>query len=428
MDIKNSFYKNLLFSQILNLITISFPTALARAAGILAIFATNVLIARGFNSSDAGIFFLAFGLVTFLCTFGRVGIDMAIVRLIAQAESNLNFPRVREIITKALAWSVAICFVLAFLLRFLDDVVAIHIFGKPALGSVLANMILCLPFVAIYSVVAKVFLAYGKSAASIFLFSGLTPLLFCALLLSKSNASISFAALLYVVGTSISAIISLFFLTRLVGRWWRFSGFSSSILFDYGVPIWRGIIASQIIFLAPLFFLGIWVSAENIAMFTVAFRISILMLISSSIIIGISSRGLAILSKENSKLAFKSRVKDILIIAVVVSIPILLGILFFSKQLLLFFGDDYVSGTYILIILTLGSFFNNLANILQNSLIMSGEEREVAIVIIMTAFLAVLAYSAMVPGFGIVGAGFVFLMSQLTLVIWLSYLLLKPKA
>jgi O-antigen/teichoic acid export membrane protein len=112
----------------------------------------------------------------------------------------------------------------------------------------------------------------------------------------------------------------------------------------------------------------------------------------------------------------------------VVSIPILLGILFFSKQLLLVFGDHYASGTDILIILTFGSFFNNLANILQNSLIMSKGEREVANINIITAILAVLAYLALVPEFGIIGAGFVFLMSQLILVVWLCFFLLNPKS
>lgn len=428
MGIKFNLFEKLLSFKIRDLIIIFLRPTLARGVGILSIFAVNVLIARGFNAFDAGIFFLAFGLVTFLCIFGRIGIDMAIVRLIAQEESKGNSHRVGGIITKALAWSVGACFVLAFLLRFYDHVVPTHIFAKPALGPVLANMILCLPFVAIYSVVAKVFLAYGRSAASIFLFSGLTPLLFCAFLLSISYNSIPFSAFVYVVGTGISAIISLLLLTRLVGRWWRFSGFSSSILFTYSFPIWRGIMASQIMFYAPLFFLGIWVSAENIAMFTVAYRISILMQISSTIIISTSSRELAILSQQESKVAFKSMVENILIISMVVSIPILLGILFFSKQLLLVFGDHYASGTDILIILTFGSFFNNLANILQNSLIMSKGEREVANINIITAILAVLAYLALVPEFGIIGAGFVFLMSQLILVVWLCFFLLNPKS
>ena len=202
-----------------NLITISMPPTLARGTGILSIFAVNVLIAREFNAFDAGIFFLAFGLVAFLCTFGRFGIDMAIVRLIAQEESKGNFRTVGEIIAKALLCSFAICLFLAFSLRFLDQAVATHIFGKPALGPVLTNMILCLPLVAIYSVVAKVYLAYGKSAASIFLFSGLTPLLFCALLLSIPNTSVPFAGLLYVIGTAIAAIIALLLLTCLVGKW-----------------------------------------------------------------------------------------------------------------------------------------------------------------------------------------------------------------
>src|SRR5215203_2209158 len=109
-----------------------------RVITILAVLASNALLARLLSPEDLGTYFLAFSIVSFGTLVGSLGLNQVVVRFVAESMS-LNQPeRARRTVylVCVLGSAGALGVGLGYLL--LGDTLVMNLFGSPALSAATA--------------------------------------------------------------------------------------------------------------------------------------------------------------------------------------------------------------------------------------------------------------------------------------------------
>lgn len=109
------------------------------------------------------------------------------------------------------------------------------------------------------------------------------------------------------------------------------------------------------------------------------------------------------IAQQSSKLMFWS------------SVPIIIIFLFFGKFFLSIFGNEYIVGYMALIILIFGQFLNATSGSVGYFLNMTGYQKELNIIILVSGFVNILLNYCMIAKYGINGAAFA---SSISLILW----------
>jgi O-antigen/teichoic acid export membrane protein len=152
--------------------------------------------------------------------------------------------------------------------------------------------------------------------------------------------------------------------------------------------------------------LGIFVKDEEVALFSVAQRISMLtsfVLIAVNLVV--APRFAAIFSSGSL-----SELKEISIfcsrLMLLVATPVLIIMLLFPGVLLGLFGEQYRQAEFMLQIMVVGQFVNVVTGSVGNLLNMTGHEKDMRNILLITGILAVLLSFTLIPLYGPVGAAF----------------------
>ena len=162
------------------------------------------------------------------------------------------------------------------------------------------------------------------------------------------------------------------------------------------------------------FMLGLFRSTEEVGIYRVAFKISLLTSITAGSFYSIIAPKFSELywghKKDKLKIIAKFSSKLILFS----SFPLFLLIVLFSKQILGIFGTKFIEGSIALIILALGQFVNAVIGPVGFFLDMTNKQILVRNAMITGAIVNVLFNLLLIPTYGISGAAFATLLSTMT--------------
>jgi len=116
---------------------------------------------------------------------------------------------------------------------------------------------------------------------------------------------------------------------------------------------------------------------------------------------------LSVLFEENNHEDLKKLVKKIFVLISLYAIPITFIVIFFSEDILKLFGQEFITGKKMLLILTAGQFINIMTGPVGNILIMGGNERVLQNITIYISCLGLIGYFILIPLYGITGAAWV---------------------
>jgi O-antigen/teichoic acid export membrane protein len=130
-------------------------------------FLFTLLIARQLGAEQAGYFFLAFTVVTFLSAIARLGFDNAIIRFTGPAVKNKYGQTTRSILNFSLRYSLPVSVIFAGLVFLLAKPLSDLFFNKPELSAVLQNMAPTLIALSVVTLIAMSLQARQQLVASI---------------------------------------------------------------------------------------------------------------------------------------------------------------------------------------------------------------------------------------------------------------------
>lgn len=371
--------------------------------------AYGLFVARTLPSDQLGLFFLALTLIKVLTILSVLGLQKGVIRYVAIYLSQKDRARLLGTVRLACAAVFFLSTFLALSLFLTAEWLTLYIFEKPGLDIALRWFAASLPFSALallfYSALQGVKDIKNKMLSEIAVSLGL---------------QICLTVLFLNLGFGLQALLSAYFFSQVAGFsiscyfFWKHlpligNGLPPAIyegrtLFSFSLPLLLTTFFNLLLGQNEVLILGLYVSANEIAIYTIALKLALvgaIFLRSFTMIFSPMISELA--SKENEqRLAGLSKVITKWIFTF--NFAWFIFFVFFSNHILSFVGNEYVDGRTTLIILCLGQLINSVAGPVGQLLMMSGYSKLVLFNSSLFLISSLALNFILIPRYGIEGA------------------------
>jgi len=374
------------------------------AAGIA--FFLNIIISRGLGAEGAGVYFLALSIVIFIAAIGRLGMELVLVRQIAENVKSNNQGRVLGVYRIATLYTVTISILFSIALYYFTPWISLSLFSKPELENPLSIMALSIVPTVLLILNAHALQGLKKIASSTIVSSLIVPLL------------TSIFTIAFVKEYGIDSVVWGFFTSSVVAMiigWliWiksskKFRKFkpemNKEVVFKSSSPLLGIVIMNMIINLSPMFLLGIWESSENIGIYGAASRTAMLTSFVLMAVNSISAPKFAELYKMNKIYELENICKKSTKLMIYTASPVLAIFIIFPELILSIFGEEFKNGAIVLIILSIGQLINVSTGSVGYLLTMTGHERTMHRIMLFSSLIGLSSSVILISQYGIIGA------------------------
>jgi O-antigen/teichoic acid export membrane protein len=370
--------------------------------GMFLNFIVTLIITNIFGGSSYGLFSLSLTINQLLVMCFSLGIPSAFIAFTGTFDSPTQN---KGLLIKAIKLSFFTTIVPCVLLFLLSQDIA-EMYGKINLELFLKSVFLFFFFSIIHEININYFLSI-KSFLKYGLFYFVFPNLFFLLLLllfKYLNYEQHYIMIAYNLSIVLNVILALFLIFR-KGKYEVVQIKSRKIL-NKSLPMMISGFFIMLLSWTDILIMGKYETEENIGIYNAAFKVGTLALFV------INATGVIILSdiskhyNDKNFLRLKKIINKTTQITILLTLPIVLFIFFFGKEMLSLFGNDFKKGYLALIIIATGAFFNSITGNVDQILNMTGNEQKVIRVMFVGFVLNILLNFMLIPNYGYVGAAF----------------------
>lgn len=379
---------------------------LLKIAGSGLAFGFSVAVARLLGAEGAGLYFLALSITVIGSVIGRMGLDNALLRFVATHAAHGESGRVQAVHALGMKLAVMVSGILSLVGFFTAGWMAEDLFRKLELAEPLRWMSLSiLPF-AILNLQAESLKGLKKVRDAMLLQSIGVPLI--GLLLIWPLASI------YAVEGVSWSYLAATILVALYGVWvWGNSKvdkvesvpcYHLTDLWMSAKPLFITSVMNISLIWLPMLLLGMWASAAEVGIFGAATRLTQLvsfLLVSLNNVVAPKFAELHALNDLHSMGQLARRTAAIL---VVLASPLFFLLFTFSGETMALFGPKFAEGGTILVILLVGQVVNVITGSVGFLLMMSGNEKTIRNIAIVSALIQLVLVLMLAPLIGAIGA------------------------
>lgn len=382
-------YADILLASLLSFIV--------RILGALSGFVATFFIARSLGASESGYYFLAFSIISILASVSRIGLSNVIVRFVAA-----DLEQSADVMRKALALAGVVSIVISGLVYICSDFFAIDVFNKPDVASLLKAMSVGVIGLTLLTLSANALQGLREVVASIFILNICVNLLLILAILWGVAQSATDLARIYSAAVCLTAVlgITLFW-------WFKPKSCSSAvpwkIIWASCLPLWAVMIMSQMVQWSGQFIAGAYVSSQLVAQLAVAQRTAML---ASFVLVAVNlvvAPRFAALHRQGDIVGLESLAILSVKLVGVLALPIIGVMLIFPNWLMGLFGEGFAGGSQLLQILAVGQFINAITGSVGYLLMMSGHERDMRNVTLISGSVALILTWLLTIVFGATG-------------------------
>ena len=381
---------------------------IVRVFGALSAFLMTLIITRSLSVDDSGLFLLAFAICSstgLLCT---LGLTTAFIRFIGGYHAEANWNIIKGIFNKGLLIVLLTSVSTASVIFVCSSYISNNFFNKPELENILNIIAVAIPCFAIYQLIAFAFQGLHKPVTSIILQNILNQILVVLAILITSfflfEPSVFWVAIFFTCAALLTAVVALI-------KW--FSNVRLMVIADYSQtnelissakPLFLIMLMGMFVQYSGQIISGVYLSANDVAYFSVAQRISLLtsfVLIAVNLVAAPRFAASAKLGKTE-----ELRTTSLLCsrIMICMATPVVLFMFFFAEFLMGVFGEEYVQAAHLLQILIIGQFINVITGSVGYLLNMTGHEKDMRNVVFFSGPLALILGFVLTPLYGATGA------------------------
>ncbi|GAA5142125.1 oligosaccharide flippase family protein [Thalassotalea piscium] len=376
-------------------------------------FVTVTLITRySATTEDAGLYFFMVSLLTIMATIARVGCDNAVTRYIAIANKAINKSEL------VLTYQFLITRTIKFAVLFSGGILLLGWLGF-YITFISYNYAIAFTFTAIlipFINVSVVFVQCFQGLKSMHTYAFLNTLtrivlVFLLMLAVMVVPVINFSglALMYGVSIILTAIISYWLWRRKLPVLTTATELSAKQdILTSSYLLWGVAVLATIMTNGATVILGFLSSPEQVAIFAATSRIALILTFILMAANSVLSPRFAELSKEihlgNTRLKLQDVYRSSTRLMILLTLPLLVIVFSFAKDILLVFGEAYTAGSLTLRLLVVGLFFKTVVGSVGQLLIMTGHEKEQRLSLIIAVTLLVLLLVCLTPTYGALGA------------------------
>ena len=369
----------------------------------LAGFVVSVLITRKLGAEQSGYYFLAISLLTFLIAFGSIGLKHTVLKLVASSEVVKDWLVASAVTTKAVVWILAVSLFIAILVYNSSSWISINIFKKNLLEEPIKLIIFSLPLMALIAILGSAIQAIKKLTLAMTITGPLLNALFISAILFFGINSAKDAAYFYTLSASAVCLFALYI-------WYKDSrikftlNIPNKLLLVSCIPLLTTEIILQLSMQSSLLLLGSFGTATEVAQLAVCARISSLIGLVLMSVNAVIAPEFSALFAENKMQDLKKVVRWATRILIISTLPIILILIVFSKNILALFGPEFTDVSYILIIIISGEVISVLTGSVGYLLVMTNNEKIYRNNVLIASLLSIVVGFVLIQKFGILGA------------------------
>lgn len=377
-----------------------------RLLGAVVSLGFTVTLARLLGAAGTGIYYLALSTVSLAAVGGRLGLDNALVRLIAAGTAGGDWGRARGAYRLGMGAALAASAAAGALLAILSPMLARGVFGKPELEGPLRWMAIAVVPLALLTLHGEALKGLKRIAAATSVQSLLVPLAaLTGVILLVPRWGVTGAVWAYVLATLGTCSLARYFWVRSFRVPKEASGaVGLAELAAVAMPLFAIALVQTAMQLTATVVLGIYGTSAAVGAFGVASRTAQLATLFLVAVNSIAAPKLAALYGRGDHRALANTARSAAAITVLGASPLLLFFLLAPSLAMRLFGAEFTAGGAALAILSIGHAVNAATGPVGVLLMMSGHERTLLRCVAAAAAVQVIASIALVPPYGIVGA------------------------
>ncbi len=409
-------------SNIKKLIASSGVNFLFRILGLGFSFLITIVITRLFGIDSYGLYALAFTIAQALAMVFALGIPNALVKIIGN--ERLNWKQAKKVLLKGIKIVLIIGLIPLITIILGHDLLSIHLFNKPHLSPYFLLLAIGLPLMILHELLLYFFIATQNFKKYNWFMFVMPHSIFLVLLLVISFLKWDGACVFgcYVVAITITVITEIFYVFELQPNQTP-SILKSKQLLKISSPM---MFSGLLIFLlswTDTIMLGFYMSEADVGIYNVAFRlgsIGFLVIVSVSTFI---TPKISLLYGEKNYSELKRTIQNATRLVFLLSIP-LFGVIFLGRDFFLkLFGEEVIAGNNALALISVGILFSASCGNVDQILNMTGGEKILRNITIVSFLLNIILNFIFIPTKGINGAALASLITNITLnIICLIYI------
>lgn len=380
---------------------------LMRSLGALFLFLFNLLIARLLGPGPAGTYYLALTVATIISSISVLGIDQVLLKRVSGFKAKNDYDNIASFYTHGVRVVIFFSVIATILCLLVSKPIALKLFNNPELITPLRIMSLMIIPLSLSTIFGELLRSFKKVWQSVLIITTLTPLVGIAIVLLGSSFfedNATNISLYHLIAATITALTGYVIWKKGLPKKAKIQDVKKSFLVMAGFPIMFIILGQAIMGWLDTFMLGIYESPEAVGVYGVALRVSKLLSFVLYGVVVISGPKFAALYAANKSRELERLARQSTTLAAVLSLPIILFMAIFSAQILGIFGPAFVAGQTALIILICGQVINTLTGPIGALLVMTGQEKSLRNLILVTMIISILLYAYLIPRYGINGA------------------------
>ena len=374
------------------------------AAGLA--FGFNILLARILGVQDTGLYFLALTITTIATTIANIGLGNVLVRHTAAGAAQDDWAKVHAVARKGTGVALLGAAGLTTLLVLSAGWLSEFVLSKPELTTPLRWMALSILPQAQLLLHAQLLRGLKKIAISQFLRHIDVPVLTMIFLAWLGGMyGVTGAVWSYSLASLITATMAIWFWRRTVRP--HHGGAGTVTLRDMlrsGFTLLQSNLMSLLVKSATTLMLGAMSTSAAVAIYSVASRTAMLTRFALMAVNSIAGPKYAALHSKADTQALATTSRRSALLMTLASGPLLLIFLVFPDWVMGLFGEEFVSGSTVLMILAVAQFIAVLCGSVGNLLIMSGNEKQFRNINAISVVVALLLNLILIPQFSAVGA------------------------
>lgn len=392
----------------------------------------NILIISNlYGVSSYGLFILCFTIVSITQVIPKFGLENSILKLINEFDFSQT-SEIKETILKALSITLVLGIFFSVLLYYTAPEIA-HFLNKYWIVNDIRTMsyiLIPLSYIFLFGAILQA-LNYAKEY--MLLVTVLLQLLFMIFLLVNNIFEFNYGVIeVYAYSIILGFCISFILLVkRLKNKKITFSFFKKEknlISYKRVINTSLPMLLSTSIFLimgwTDILMLGYYTSEKLVGIFSASLKLSLFAGISLGVVNSVVTPKFAALFNLNKIDELKKLVKHSTKLIFYLATPFLLIFLLFPQTILSLLGSEYINGSRILIILTIGQVFNALCGSVGLLMLMTNQQKLNKNIIFAATILNAILNYYLIPSYSILGAA---IANMCSLIFWNLLMIIAVK-
>ncbi len=404
--------------------------SIAKGAGIifLGVFISKILaylyriVVARLGAEQYGFISIGIAILGVFVTISLLGMNEGVIRYVSYYKGKDDKAKIKGVLSTALKLTTALGVILSILLFIFSDQVAVRIFHNHQLSGIIKIFAIIIPINVFREILLSTIKAFRKVEYEVFsrnIVENSSKLLL-TLLFIYIGFNVLGAALAYLFATIASTIIALYFFRKIYLNFKinKPAEYSNKEFFSYCWPLVFNTFIFQVILWTDTFMLGFFKTSSDVGIYNAALPTGQLMYIFPYALMTLFFPVLSELHAKNSRQAFESVYKTTTRwIFMINLIPLSIFIIFSRQVIRVLFGEEYISGSIVLVILSTGYFFYYLTSNSNYILMILKKTKVIFMNTVAAALINILLNLILIPKFGMVGAAIATVLSLMTIAI-----------